>query len=119
MSDINQTILCGRLGQDPERIIKNEELIGVRLNIATAEFISGKEKSRVDTEWHTVKVWSKQAKSCAEMLSQGDTVFVSGRIKSEQWQDENGNPRTTKIIVARDVKFVSLKNKIIPETEAA
>jgi single-strand DNA-binding protein len=54
----------------------------VYINKTTNEKISS-------TEWHNLVVRNKAAEICEKHLS-GDKIYIEGRIKSRQWQTEDG-----------------------------
>jgi single-strand DNA-binding protein len=55
------------------------------------------------TEWHRIVAWGRLGEICGEYLSKGKQVFVEGRIQSREWEDQDGNRRTTVEIVASDL----------------
>lgn len=61
------------------------------------------------TEWHNLVVRNKAAEICEKYLSKGDKVYVEGRIKSRQWQDDNGSQKYTTEIQVTEFTFLTLK----------
>ncbi|MDN4165670.1 single-stranded DNA-binding protein [Cytophagales bacterium LB-30] len=101
MSGVNKVILVGNLGKDPEvRHLENGAVVA-NVTLATTESYKDKTGNRVDiTEWHDLEMWDGLAKIAEQYLSKGKTIYVEGRIKSDTWQDEQGNNRKrTKIRV--------------------
>jgi len=103
---INEVILLGRLGADPElkRTAAGKEVCHMR--VATS--IGRGDKERV--EWHRVEVWSHSAANCAKFLRKGSKVFVKGRLKSSDWT-KDGQTVKTWAIVAYEVKFLDAKDE--------
>ncbi len=101
MSGVNKVILVGNLGKDPEvRHLENGSVVA-NLTLATTESWKDKAGNRQEiTEWHDLEMWDGLAKIAEQYLTKGKTIYVEGRIKSDSWQDEQGNPRKrTKIRV--------------------
>ena len=101
MSGVNKVILVGNLGKDPEvRHLENGAVVA-NVTLATTESYKDKTGNRVDiTEWHDLEMWDGLAKIAEQYLTKGKTIYVEGRIKSDTWQDEQGNNRKrTKIRV--------------------
>ncbi len=87
-------ILVGNLGRDPEvRYLENGSVVA-NVTLATTESYKNKEGQRVDnTEWHDLEMWDGLAKIAEQYLSKGKSIYVEGRIKSDTWQDDQGNNR--------------------------
>ncbi len=66
------------------------------------------------TEWHNLVVRNKAAEICEKYLSKGDKIYVEGRIKSRQWQSEDGTTKYTNEIQVTEFTFLTTKK----ETEA-
>ena len=89
---VNKVILIGNLGQDPEvKSFQNGGRI-CNLRIATSESWkdknTGEKKER--TEWHNVDLWGKQAENAAEYLGKGSHVNIVGRLRNNNYQDNDG-----------------------------
>ena len=102
---MNKVFLVGHLGRDPEvRYIANGTAVA-NFSLATSEKYGGETK----TEWHKVVVWGKLAEICGEYMHKGMLVAVDGRIQTNSWEDNEGNKRETKEIVASQVKMLGGK----------
>ena len=103
MGNINKVILIGRLGQAPElkHVGKNENAV-VNISLATSEKYKNKAGDQVeDTQWHNLTFWSRTAEILEQYCKSGSQIYVEGKLKTESWDDEDGNTRyTTKIIVS-------------------
>ncbi len=56
-----------------------------------------------DTTWYRVTAWRKLGENVAESIRQGDRVIVTGRLKADNWEDRDGNARTSLDVQANDV----------------
>jgi single-strand DNA-binding protein len=113
---VNNVVLVGNLGADPEiKQTSTGKSVG-ELRIATSMGSGDKEQ----TEWHRVVVWEKLADNCAKYLTKGRQVYVQGRIQTRSYEDKEGNKKYVTEIVAHDVKFLGGKggDGAKPEAEA-
>ena len=107
MASINKVFLIGNLGADPEVRFTSEGRAVANFRIATSEVWTDKSGQRQEsTEWHRIVVWGKQAETCGEYLKKGRSVCVEGKIRTQEWQDRDGNRRFTTEIVADRVTFL-------------
>jgi single-strand DNA-binding protein len=99
MAGVNKCILIGHLGADPEiRNLPSGSSVA-NFNIATSESYTNKNGERVtQTEWHRIECWDGLAKIAEQYLKKGNQVYIEGKLRTEEWQDQQGNTRyTTKI----------------------
>jgi single-strand DNA-binding protein len=64
------------------------------------------------TEWHNLVVRNKAAEICEKYLSKGDKIYVEGRIKSRQWQAEDGTTKYTTEIQVTEFTFLTTKKEV-------
>lgn len=104
---VNKVILVGNLGADPEvRYAANGTPIA-RFNIATSERVPTSDGNWEDrTEWHRVVAFGKTAENCGNYLSKGRLVYIEGKLRTQQWEDNQGQKRYTTEVVAREVQFL-------------
>lgn len=110
MAGVNKVILVGNLGADPEVKYLEGEKVVAKLRLATTESYKDRSGNRVDqTEWHDLEMWDGQAKIAEQYLKKGSQIYVEGKIKTDTWQDEQGQNRyRTKI---RVLSFTMLGGK--------
>ncbi len=107
MAGVNKAILIGNLGRDPELRYTQSGQAVVNFSIATSENWTDKNGERQErTEWHRIVVWGKAGENCARFLSKGRMVYVEGRIQTREWEDREGQKRTTTEINAQTVTFL-------------
>jgi single-strand DNA-binding protein len=104
---VNKVILVGRLGRDPEtRYTSGGQAVG-NFSVATDESYKDRNGERQKrTEWHKIVVWGKQAEIAQQYLKKGSLVFIEGRIQSREWQDKEGQKRTSFEIVANNFRML-------------
>ena len=120
-SSINKVILLGHLGDAVKmHYFEGGNSIG-RFPVATNEEYTNRTTGEkiTNTEWHNIVVRNKLAELCETYLSKGDRVYVEGRIKTRQWQDDTGNKRYSTEIHAVDIVFLTTKKQQTPNTDTA
>ena len=113
-STLNKVMLIGHLGDDVKiHYFKSDSCIG-KFPLATNETYFNKETGEkiTSTEWHNIVVKNKAAELCEKYLSKGDKVYIEGRIKSRQWQAEDGSIKYITEIQAIDFTFLTTKKEI-------
>lgn len=118
---LNKVMLIGHLGDDVKMHYFNQDSCIGRFSLATNEIYINKETGEkiTSTEWHTIVVKNKAAEICEKYLSKGDKIYVEGRIKSRQWQSEDGVLRHTTEIQAVDFTFLTTKKEILSSKQNA
>lgn len=107
---VNKAILVGRLGRDPETRYTSGGQAVCNFTVATDETYKDRAGERQKrTEWHRIVVWGKLAEICQQYLKKGSLVFLEGRIQTRQWDDRDGNKRTTTEIVASGMRMLGPK----------
>jgi len=105
---VNKVILVGRLGRDPETRYTGGGQAVANFSVATDESYKDKNGERQKrTEWHRITAWGKLAEICQQYLKKGTMVYIEGRIQSREWQDKEGQKRTSFDIVANTMKMLS------------
>ena len=104
---VNKVILVGRLGRDPETRYTGSGQAVANFTMATDESYKDRNGERQKrTEWHKIVVWGKQAEIAQQYLKKCSLLFVEGRIQSREWQDKEGQKRTSFEIVANNVRML-------------
>jgi len=97
---MNKVFLLGNLGKDPEvKYIPSGSAVAI-VSLATKERYKQGDEWKEYTEWHTVKIWGKQAEWVAE-AKKGDGLFVEGSIKTESWEGSDGVKKYRTYVNAR------------------
>ncbi len=112
MAGVNKVILVGNLGADPEiRHLESGSKVA-NISIATSESYTNRNGERVEqTEWHRVELWDRLAELCEKYLAKGRTVYIEGKIRTNEYQDKEGVTRYDKRIRATNMTFVGGRNE--------
>lgn len=107
MLDINKVLLTGRLTHNPES--KADGSICVLQVAVNNGYYDKTQTWKDETAFLTVKVFGKAAER-AEQLSKGQPVYVEGRIKQENWE-QDGQKRSKLVVNAMSVKAFEVPKK--------
>lgn len=110
---LNKVMLIGHLGDDVKmHYFDGGNCIG-RFPLATNEVYINKSTNEkiTSTEWHNLVVRNKAAEICEKYLTKGDKIYIEGRIKSRQWQAEDGSTKYTTEIQVTEFTFLTTKKE--------
>ncbi len=98
---INKVILIGNLGDDVKMHYFDDQNCVGRFPIATSESYTNKQTGEkiTNTDWHNIVVRNGLAKVCEKYLSKGDKVYVEGKLKNRQWEQDGVKRYSTEVQV--------------------
>ena len=109
MASFNKVILIGNMVADPELKTTPTGVNVCSFRIAVGRrFIKANEPQQ--TDFIDIVAWRTQAEFVSKYFSKGKPILVCGAIQSRNWQDKEGNKRTTVEIIADEVSFVERKS---------
>ena len=108
---INEAILVGRVGKDPEVKYTNSGTAVANYSVATNERWKKDGETHEHTEWHRIVSFGKLAEICGEYLTKGQLIYIEGKIQTRDWEDRDGNKRYTTEIVASEMKMLGGKGE--------
>ncbi len=106
---LNQTVLVGRLVNDPELFETESGKKVTRITLAVPRTYKNT-NGEYDTDFIGCKLWQGVAQSTTEYCKKGDLVGVKGRIQTSDYDTEEGRKFITEVI-AEKITFLSSKNK--------
>ncbi|MCX6090743.1 MAG: single-stranded DNA-binding protein [Atribacterota bacterium] len=115
--DINYFFGIGNLTRDPEQRFTPQGTAVSKFNIAMNRKYQGKNGLVNETTYIAVAAWSKLAEVCTKYLRKGSRVAVVGELRSNSWEDRNGNKRVSYEIRAISVQFLSAPRKGTEEVQ--
>lgn len=105
---LNNITLNGRLTKDPDvRETKDGTLVADFSIACEQDFKNSQGEKAVD--YFDCAVWRQGAEYIKQYGSQGDMVSVSGRMKTEHWQDKDGNKRKSYKVQVERIYVVARK----------
>lgn len=111
MSSVNIVTLIGRVGKDPEAK-KTDKSTVCNFTVATSETYKDKSgEKKESTEWHNIVAFGATAEIIEKYVKKGDQVYVTGKIKTDQYTDKDGNKKyATKIYADKIVMLGGKKS---------
>jgi single-strand DNA-binding protein len=104
---LNQILLIGRAGNDPEMRYTPSGTPVTSFSLAVNNNRRDeKGEWTEDTEWFRVTAWERQAESVNQYLAKGRRVFVDGRLSTRQYTSSSGETRTSLEVRAFKVVFL-------------
>ena len=108
MPALNRVQLIGYLGRDPESKYTPTGKRETDFPIAmTNRWKDETGETKEHTEWVNNEAWGRLAETCHEYLGKGSLVYVEGRMKTDRYEDQEGEHRYFTKVVARTVQFLS------------
>jgi len=96
---LNQCILTGNLGADPESFFTTD---GVQISTFNLAFKSGKDK----TGWIKTISFNKLAELVEKYLHKGAKIAVVGVLEQRKWTAEDGTKKSNFQLLANHVEFI-------------
>jgi single-strand DNA-binding protein len=96
---MNQVVITGNLGQDPElKYSQNGDPIAT-FNLA---FRQGKDK----TGWIKVTAFNKTAEMAETYLHKGAKILLSATLDHNKWETDDGQQKSTVQLIANRIEFL-------------
>ncbi len=89
---MNTTQIIGRLGRDVDFRVTGSGKEMARFSVAVDK---RRKDQNLPPDWYEVVCWGRMATAASEKLQKGSFVFVAGRFQARQWEDRDGNKRTS------------------------
>lgn len=106
----SQTILIGRLGQDPEMRYTGSGRAISKFSLATWKKFTKDGETKEKTTWHNIVAWEKLAEICGQYLSKGKLVMIEGEIETESWE-KDGKKHYRTFVRANTMKMLGQKSE--------
>ena len=110
MANLNKVLLIGNLTRDPElRYLQSGTAVcdfGIAIN-RTYRTPGGEQKEEV--VFVDVTAWAKQAELISEYMQKGRPIFVEGRLKLDQWSNQQGQKQSKLHVVMENFQFLDSK----------
>jgi single-strand DNA-binding protein len=105
---INQCNFAGYLTRDAE-VTPGER---ARANFGIA--INGYKDSVL---FMNCTAWGKLAENVGPNLKKGQPIYVTGELVVNEWEDKDGNPKSSTDLNVRGIQYLSAKGAAVAETE--
>ncbi|HAT7823913.1 TPA: single-stranded DNA-binding protein [Legionella pneumophila] len=105
-ASLNRIQLIDNLGADPKSIIRKDGQSFVTATLATNESFKQNDEWQSRVEWHQLVFFGKLIK-VAEYLKKGAQVYLEGKLRSNQWTDNEGKARQALNVVVSHIQLLS------------
>jgi single-strand DNA-binding protein len=120
VANLNKVYLIGNLTRDPDLRYTNSGAGVCNMGLATSrKYTTASGEQREDTCFVDIDVWGKQAEACRNYLHRGSPVFVEGRLRLDQWDDQQSGKKMSRLrVTAERVQFISSRPQgTAPQTQ--
>jgi len=104
--NLNKAYVLGNVTRDPEvKALPSGQQV-TSFSVATNRFYtdaSGQKKQ--DTEFHNIVAFGKLADISSRYLTKGSLVLIEGRIKTRNWQNQQGQKQYRTEIIAESLQL--------------
>lgn len=108
---INQIVISGNLGGDPETFYTPE---GTQITSFSIAFKSTKKDK---TCWIKVTAFTKLSEIAEKYLHKGDKITVIGLLDQDKWESNDGTTKSSYKIIANSIEFNKLNNSDTSDNE--
>jgi single-strand DNA-binding protein len=99
---MNQIIIEGNLGSDPEiKMLKDEVLASFSLAHTPRKKVNGQYEDG-ETIWFRVAFWNSKSDAVIENLQKGDRIAVVGKLSQSTYKTKDGETKTSLEISGTD-----------------
>jgi len=109
---LNQTILTGNLGADPEVFYSSEGNPVATFNIA---FKSSKKK----TGWIKCVAFNKLAEVTEKYLHKGARIGIIGTLDQQKWETDEGVTRSSFQLICNSLEFIKTDGRGFEENQSS
>ena len=103
----NKVILVGNLTRDIEmRYAPSGAAIGSCAIAVTRIFSGSSGEKREETCFIDISFFGRTAEIANQYLSKGSKILVEGRLRFEQWNDQNGQPRSKHSVAVESMEML-------------
>ena len=112
MAGISKVILVGNLGRDPETRYTPNGTMNVQFSLAVSRrFRNQSGEQQEQTNWFRVTGWGRLAETMDSLtqngyLAKGKQVYVEGRLDAREYQDQQGQTRTSLDVNATELQLL-------------
>ena len=112
-----KVMIIGNLGSDPDMRYTPSGVPVTSFNVAVnRKWKDPTGNMQEKTTWFRVTAWRQLAETCSQYLSKGRQVFVEGEVDVSAFAAQDGSPRGSLELTAREVRFLGTGKGDAPGT---
>ncbi len=104
--DLNQVTLIGRLTRDPELRQTGNAASLCRFSIASNYIYVQNGERREEVSFFNCTAWGRRAETIQQYCHKGKQVAISGRLRQNTWQDNEGKKNSMVEVVVEQLQFL-------------
>ncbi len=105
---MNKVFLVGNLTRDPELSTVGANNASVcKFGLAVNRRVGGNQ----ETDFYNITAWRALGENCAKFIKKGSKVAIIGDIQIRNYEDKEGNKRTSVDVNATEVEFLNRKDE--------
>lgn len=107
---LNVVAIMGRLVADPElrTTTQGQSVCSFRIACDRSYVQQGQERQ---ADFIDIVAWRQQAEFVSKYFQKGSLIAIEGSLQTRNYQDKNGNNRTTVEVVANNISFAGAKRQ--------
>ena len=105
---MNSFIGIGRLIKDPELRYTTSNKAVASFSIAISRTYRAPD-GEFEADFINCEYWGQVAETLSKYTHKGDLIAINGNIRTDKYQDSNGNNKTRTYILVNRVQFLSTK----------
>ncbi len=88
---VNKHMLLGRVGREPEiKATNGKNTLVATFSLATTErYPSQSGNMVVNTDWHNIVAFSRQAEIVRDYVKKGSKLYIEGKVRTSSWDDKD------------------------------
>lgn len=113
MAGYQYCVIIGNVGGDPEkRYLPSGDAV-TNFNVAVTERWNDRQtnETKERTNWYRVAAWRGLGETCAQYVHKGMLIMVTGTVSASAFMGQDGQPRASLELTARDVQFLSRRGE--------
>jgi single-strand DNA-binding protein len=117
MAGYQYTIIIGNVGRDPELRYTPSGVAVCDFTVAVSRRWNDRttNEQREKTTWFRVSAWRGLAETANQFVHKGMQVMVAGDIDASAFTGQDGQPRASLELTARDIKFLGRRGETVGE----
>ncbi|MEZ6234642.1 MAG: single-stranded DNA-binding protein [Phycisphaerales bacterium] len=107
MANLNKVMLMGNLTRDIELRHTSGNTAVAQIGLAVnRRWRTPEGEQREETTFVDCDAFGRTAEVMSQYLAKGRPVFIEGRLKLDQWEDQQGNKRSKLKVVVESFQFI-------------
>lgn len=112
MKSVNEVILIGNVGNEPEVRATSSGTRVASLSLATNRTWNDRAGAKQEkTEWHRLKVWGSIVDVVEQWVHKGDRLYIRGRIEYSSTEGDKGEKKYWTDVVVQDLVMLGASGK--------